>query len=41
MNLFSLNSGDTDLAGIVADGNSMVLPTQELLEAIGLPSSEL
>lgn len=40
MNLYSLNSGDADLTGIVAEGNSIVLPIQELLEATGLHSSE-
>lgn len=41
MKLYSLKSDDADLTGIVADGNSMVLPTDELLRAIGVPSSEL
>lgn len=40
MNLYSLYPGDADLTGIVANGSSMVLPNQELLEATGLPSSE-
>ena len=40
MNLFSLNSDD-DLIGIAVDGNSMVLPTKELFEVVGSPSSEL
>lgn len=40
MNIYSLQPNDADITGIVADGNSMVLPINELLEAIGLPSGE-